>query len=294
MPVKLIGQSMIEANLINQQQLDDLLEYQRQSVDRVPLGKLTVDLGLVKEDEFVPFLASYFGVPYINLDIYSNIQKEALDIVPEPIAKRYNVLPITKEDDTLTIAISDPLDLTTIENLETVTHCRIKQVVSTSDQIRHGIESHYTGVFLRSKEEISKTKDRASFLKKYNNNWPFVSSLVGLLVEKAVGNGINLIHIQPEENRMKVFFRVDKKLSKVASYPRAVFKPIINFIKKASNLNLQKSDVPQAGCFTYSSTKLNIEIGVSIFPTLSGERVVLEVPRRIGWLDEESWIKSIN
>ncbi len=294
MPVKPIGQSMIEANLINQGQLDELLEYQRRSSERVPLGRLTVDLGLVKEEEFGPFIASYFNVPYVNLERCLTVQKEALDIVPESIAKRYNVFPLVKEDDTLTIAISDPLDLTTLENLEAVTHCSIKQVISTTDQIRHSITAHYTGIFLRPNEGVPGFKEKVSVLpfEKYKKTWPFISSLVGLLIEKAVNNNINLIHIQPDENRVKVFFRIDKKLEKAVSYPKSVFRPIVNFVKKASSLNLQKNDIPQAGYFVYSTTKLNVEIGVAIFPTLSGERMVLEVPRRIGWL-EEDWFKSI-
>lgn len=292
MPAKPIGQSMIEANLINQQQLDELLLYQQRASERVPLGRLTVKLGLVKDEEFTPFLASYFGVPYINLEEYSAVQKEALDIVPESIAKRFNVLPLLKENDTLTVAISDPLDLTTLENLHTVTRCHIKPVVSQSSQITHGIIAHYSGVFLKPKGDIREDMP-ASSVQMYGQGWPLASSLVKLLVERAFKSNVNLIHIQPEKNRMKILFRVEGRLEKIASYPRTVLSSVANFVKKAAKLNLEKNDIPQSGYFTFNASSLNIEVGVSIFPTLSGERIVLQVPRRIGWLDEEAWFRAV-
>lgn len=292
MPAKPIGQSMIEANLINQQQLDELLLYQQRASERVPLGRLTVKLGLVKEEEFSPFLASYFGVPYINLEEYSAVQKEALDIVPESIARRFNVLPLLKEADTLTVAISDPLDLTTIENLKTVTRCRIKPVVSQSSQITHGIIAHYTGVFLKPKDDLREDMPAAP-VQMYRQGWPLAISLVRLLVERAFKNNVNSIHIQPEKNRMKILFRMEGKLERIASYPKSVLPSVADFVKKAARLDFEKNDIPQSGYFTFNARSLNIEVGVSIFPTLSGERIVLQVPRRIGWLDEEAWFKSV-
>ena len=140
---KLIGQSMLEAKLINQNQLDQLLAHQKKAVERIPLGKLTIELGILKEEEFVPFLASYFDVPYLDLGEYVLIQKEALQMIPEAIAKRYNVLPLVKEDDTLTVAMSDPLDLTTLENLEKVTNCHINQVISMPSKIKESINTVY-------------------------------------------------------------------------------------------------------------------------------------------------------
>jgi len=140
---KLIGQSMVDAHLIDQKQLSDLLEYQNRLREKLPLGRISLDMGLVLEDDFAPFIASYFTVPYINLKEHPDAQKEALETIPEIIAKRFNVLPLTKEDDTLTIAVSDPLDLTTIENIEAVAHCRVKTVISAPSQIKNRITLSY-------------------------------------------------------------------------------------------------------------------------------------------------------
>lgn len=134
---------MLEANLIDRDQLDALLVYQKIAPQRMLLGRLSVEMGFVKDDVFAPFLAYYFEVPYLDLDGYWMIQKEAVKIVPEYIARRLNVLPIVKENDTLTVAVSDPLDLIAFENLETVTRCHVKPVVSTSAKIKEGIEVTY-------------------------------------------------------------------------------------------------------------------------------------------------------
>lgn len=280
MPGKPIGQSMIEANLINQKQLDELLDFQNSITERLPLGRLAVRLGFIEEEKLAPFLASYFGVPYIDLENYSSFQKEAIDVVPESIAKRFNVLPLIKEDDTLTVAIADPLDLTVIENLRTVTNCRIKSVVSAPNQIKNNIETQYNRIFLRLGNE-DKEKDVLPILStgKKEDSWPIVPSLLYLIIDQALNSSVNYIHIQPEPNRMKIFFRVKKRLENVASYPKGVFSAILKFIKEASNMNTQLNGIPQVGSFICNAGELNLEVGVSIFPTLCGDRIVLEVPR---------------
>jgi len=254
MPAKPIGQSMIAANLINEYQLKELLNYQRNLDVRTPLGKLTVELGLVKEDEFAAFLASYFNVPYMDLNDYLTVQPEVLDLVPQSIAKRLNILPVLKHDDTLTVAMSDPLDLAAVENLETVTHCRIKRVVSSPAQIRQSIKFYYSGPA------------------------PF---LMRQLIERAYKSDVKNIHIQPEKNRVEILFRVKNRLEKIASYPKSALMPLSDYVKKASNLGMKMNEAPQEGYFNFNSDNINIEIGVSILPTVSGERIVLEVPRKI-------------
>ena len=140
---RLIGQCMLESNLINQQQLENALQRQKSASERVPLARLTVDMGFVTEEAFAPFIASYFDVPYVNLKEYRDIQWEALNTIPESIAERLNVFPLTREGDTLTVAVTDPVDLVTLDTLEMLTHCRIKPVVSTREQIQFSIFLHY-------------------------------------------------------------------------------------------------------------------------------------------------------
>ena len=140
---KPIGQSMIEAHLINENQLTNLLEYQSRSRERMLLGKLSVELGLVADDEFAPFIASYFDMPYVNLRDLPPPPKEISQLVPEAIAKRFNIAPLAIQDNALTVAVSDPMDFATIENIETMTHCQVKTVVSTPMQIKYTIAVIY-------------------------------------------------------------------------------------------------------------------------------------------------------
>ncbi len=142
---KLIGESMVEANLISQWQLEDLLQHQKKisSSMRVPIGRLSVELGLIREEQFIPFLASYFNTPYLNLEEYSVVQIQAVKAVPRYAAEKFNILPVDKQADVLTVAASDPLDLITIDNLALVTKCRIKFVLSSPRQIRDGIPLVY-------------------------------------------------------------------------------------------------------------------------------------------------------
>jgi len=136
---KLIGESMIEADLIDNEQLDELLEYQKSLDERVPLAHLSVQLGIVAEYEFAEFIAGYFNMPYMSLEEHPYVDKRALDTLPEHLAKKFNVLPVRRQNGTLTVAISDPMELETLEGLETYTHCKIKAVVSPADKIKFAI-----------------------------------------------------------------------------------------------------------------------------------------------------------
>jgi type IV pilus assembly protein PilB len=209
-------------------------------------------------------------------------QKEAINIIPESIAKRFNVLPLMKEDDTLTVVISDPLDLPILENLQTVTNCSIKSVISSPKQIKNNIEIQYNQILSRF---VGKDKEKEVLpilpLEQRQNAWPLIPSLLRLIIDQAFRNSVNLIHIQPEQNRMKIFFRINRRLEKVASYPKGIFLSILDFVKKAAKMNLEIKGIPQAGYFVCNTGELNIEVGVSIFPTISGDRIVLEVPRTI-------------
>jgi len=141
---KPIGQSMVEARLITKDQLEDLLEYQKRQREKVIFGKLSLELGLISEDQFAPFIASYFDVPFINLKDHPIIvRREAINMIPESIARRLNVMPLTKDNNTLTVAVSDPLDLVALDNLAIVSHCNVKPVVSTPSQITHSITISY-------------------------------------------------------------------------------------------------------------------------------------------------------
>lgn len=134
---------MIEAKMIDQQQLKEVLGRQRAAKERVLFGRMAVDMGFVKEEDFAPFIASYFDVPYVNLRGHEKVRWEALNAMPESIAERFNVFPLAKEGDTLTVAMTDPVDVVMLDTLEMITHCRIKPVVSTTNQIQYAIFLHY-------------------------------------------------------------------------------------------------------------------------------------------------------
>jgi type IV pilus assembly protein PilB len=140
---RLIGQCMLEASLIDNNQLEEALRVQRTAGERVLLGRIVLDKGFVKEEDFAPFIASYFDVPYVNLMEHRRVRWDALDMIPETIAERLNVFPLAKESGTLTVALTDPVDLVTLETLEMLTHCRIRPVVSTTSQIQFAIFLYY-------------------------------------------------------------------------------------------------------------------------------------------------------
>jgi len=262
---------MVAANLINKYQLDELLSYQKNLDEWTPLGRLTVELGLVNEEEFTEFLASYFDVPYLDLENFFSVHEDVLNLVPQSIARRLNIMPVLKKDDTLTVAMSDPLDLTAVNDLETITRCRIKRVVSPPGQIRQSIRLFYNCQY----EEPPVVYER-----KIREDRQSAPALIRMLVEKAYKNDVKNVHIQQEKNRIEILFRAAGRLEKVASYPKTIMEPLSKFIKRSACLK-EISEAPQSGSFKYASGSIAFEIGISVLPTVTGERIVLEVPKAV-------------
>jgi len=135
-----LGEALVEEGLINQQQLERALAVHKQSGKR--LGEVLVEMGLVTEEDVVQVLARQAGIPYLNLSTYI-IDPVTAKIVPEHVARRYQVIPITKVGNKLTVAMVDPLNVLAIDEIQLMTGFVVKAVVATSKDIKEAIDKAY-------------------------------------------------------------------------------------------------------------------------------------------------------
>jgi len=270
---KPIGQSLVEANLLTDTQLEQVLEHQRQGPKKAPVGEIAVKLGFVAEEIFAPFLASYLNFPFLNLKGFDKVSNEAVKLFPEEAARRYNAFPLWRQADIVYVAMSDPLNFVAIDTLSVMSGYKIEAIVCPDSQIKEYIEWYYKRRLKKPQIDLPDDLEEAS----QETDLPFAVSFVNLLIERGYKQGARAIHIQPTEAQFQIFFRVNRQLDRIAFYSKSLLPSILLRIKQLASLDESRQDVPQDGGFDIRlfNQEVPLRLSVSVLPTIWGERVVL-------------------
>lgn len=278
---------LLKANIITQEQLDIALAEHKKTHER--LGKVLVKCGFVSEETILNFLGSQMGLPYVNLD---NIEMERFgkilrDEVLEPIVRRHFAVPISMNDDVLTVAMADPLDIVAIDDIRRITGYKIQPVVSSEQKIKDAIDKYY-----RKKETIEdiladvKVKtlsiikdEEAVDLDKIKEEGEALGiiRLVNHLLAEAIDKGASDIHIEPYEDELRIRYRIDGVLHAAFSPPKNLMRSIISRFKIISGLNIAERRLPQDGRCSIRLREKEAEMRVSVVPTSYGEKVVARI-----------------
>jgi type II secretory ATPase GspE/PulE/Tfp pilus assembly ATPase PilB-like protein len=205
---------------------------------------------------------------------------EALQLIPESTARRFTVLPIGVTDNVLEVAMVNAADLTTIQILEHQSKMRIKPVAAEKKEILDAIDFNYKG-FGQIAEQISHIETGADAnagadLVASTANAP-VSAALNLIVEEAVKARASDIHIEPEEKRLRIRYRIDGVLHEVMSLPIKIHPPLTSRVKVMSDLNIADHLRPQDGQFSIEVKGKSIDVRVATSPTVHGETVVMRI-----------------
>jgi len=137
---KHLGELLLERGIISQQQLEEALALQKEKGGLI--GEILVELGLVKEEDIAQALTAQYGFPYLPLGNYE-INPEVIEVVPGRVARQYLLVPIDRIGNNLTLAMSNPLNIQAIEDVELLAGCSVQTFVSTSSDIKRAIEKYY-------------------------------------------------------------------------------------------------------------------------------------------------------
>lgn len=286
---KSLGESLVEEGMITPQQLKQAQEEERRSGQR--LHKVLVKMGLISEEDLVSFLSAKLGVPRIELSNYL-IDPKVIELIPEDLAKKYELVPVLKIQDRLTCAMVDPWNIFAIDEIHMKTGLIVEPAVATETEINEALDGYY-GVkgsieeLIRSadeskigvkeiKEDEVDIKDLVKELEGVVKE-PIVIKLVNLILMKAVGERASDIHIEPEEDVLRIRFRVDGMLHEIATPPKHLQSAVISRVKILSNLDIAERRTPQDGRFNIKVEGKKIDIRVSCMPTIYGENVVLRL-----------------
>lgn len=255
------------------------------------LSRVLVRLGFVTEEQLVSFIGEKMHVPYINIKNYT-IDRQILECIPEKIARRYNIIPLFKIEDVLTVAMSDPLDIISIDDISRVAGCKVEAAIASNESINVAIDQWY-GIGDARKElieqlaeefEETEKEEEAQYSKeiteirlKKEASEPPVVKLVNSFIAQAILEGASDIHLEPKKDSMVVRLRIDGFLFNRQKLPIKLFNRITSRIKIMSGLDISKRRIPQDGRMGLVIRDKSIDIRTSIYPTMYGENIALRI-----------------
>lgn len=280
-----IGQILISTGAITPEQLEAVLSRQKTSPKR--LGELLIDDKIINEEQLCKALAKQFSIEYVNLETIE-IDPRLSEIVKEDQAIANMILPLSVENRTLTIAISDPLDYKAINNIATYTRLRVNAVIAEPAKIRDKHRELYTNqkAYDEAREFISSqtTKGAGEDLdaaKTATEDQPIIR-FVNSMIEEAVRLKASDIHIEPMEKMMVVRFRIDGKLQKYLETSAELAPSVISRIKYICGMNIAEKRVPQDGRINYKINGIEIDMRISSLPSVYGEKIVIRITTALG------------
>jgi len=264
--------------------------------DGVPRGTVSTESRLITEDKTSKFIGEKGQVPSVELRNYT-IDRAVLDLIPEKIARRYNIIPLFKIEDVLTMAMSDPMDIVAIDQISALVRCKTESVMASGQSIKTAIDQWY-GVGEARKtlideltteiKEAHTEKDTGQSVDPYRKQLlelrlkseaeeaPIIK-LVNSYIVQAILEEASDIHLEPKQDCLLVRFRIDGLLFDRERLPRKLIAPIISRIKILSLLDISKNKISQDGRVGMVIRDRNIDIRTSTFPSMHGENVVLRL-----------------
>ena len=277
-----IGELLLRERLITPEQLKKAIDEQKKSGGR--LGFNLAKLGYITEKDLTSFLSRQYGIPTIDLSV-QEVDHEIVKLIPEDVAQKYQVIPVTRTGSTLVVAMADPSNIFAIDDIKVLTGYNVEPLVASDTAIKSAIEKYYEtpemgleGVLTEFDEgemEVIKEEEEVdlSDLKKAVEDAPVVK-LVNLILTDAIKKGASDIHIEPYEKHFRVRYRIDGVLMEVMKPPMKLKNAIVSRIKIMSNLDIAERRLPQDGRIKLKLSKnKEMDYRVSVLPTLFGEKV---------------------
>ncbi len=275
-----IGTLMVRKGLLTEAQLREALDRQREAGGK--LGETCVRLGFLTEDQMLDVVEGQIGVPRVRLGGYL-VEPEALGLVPASVARRHLVVPLFRIENTLTVAMADPLNVYAIDELHQITSLDVDPALSSRGEIDEAIRQYYgSGGTIRDViSEASRAhaaSGRAEDLspEAMAQDAPVIR-LVNLLLSQAVAESASDVHVEPCAADVRVRFRVDGVLHEQSSLPQHMAAAVASRIKIMANLDIAERRIPQDGRLQLSVAGRSVDMRVSTYPTIFGEKIVVRV-----------------
>ncbi len=272
-----LGTMLVQEGLLDRADLDRATEIQGET--GMPLGRILVEEGFVKETDLVKTLARHIGLEFVGLDEIT-IDPSASALIPEPLARRYNAIPIAFEDGSLVVAMADPANVLAIDDIRAITGLDVLPRVATKTEVEDAISRMARfddsvsdlGELLDDEAEV----EDLGALEASVDEAPVVK-LVNTIITRAINERASDIHIEPGERDLRIRFRIDGVLHESMSTPRAIANAMVSRLKIMADINIAERRIPQDGRMSLKVAGKQVDLRVATLPSVYGEKVVLRI-----------------
>ncbi len=288
-----IGEILVHLGKITESQLQGALSQQKSTHEK--LGEVLLKQGFVEEEDLVTVYSMQLGYKVVGEEELYNADPEVVSMIPEDFARQNMVLALGKSNTTLLVAMEDPEDLIAIDSLKRLTNLSPDVVVAGPTVLQKAMDRIYgkirqtgevkevfEGIRVISGEEDDQEEVDLSPEKVSAEEAPIVK-LVNLILQEAIKERATDIHIEPQHDKVMIRIRIDGVLQTIMTPPTTSLSGLVTRIKILSKLNIAERRLPQDGRFTIKSINREIDVRVSVLPTIYGEKIVLRLLDKSGF-----------
>ena len=288
-----IGEILIHASKIDESKLNSALAEQKKTNEK--LGQVLISMGYIDEDDFITAYSMQMGYRKADNFLLLEADQDAVGLIPEDFARSNSVLAVKRSDSAVTIVMEDPEDIATIDSVKRLTGLEPDIVVAGFDLINKAMDQLYGEITQAGKVEeaiqgitvISGDEDSAEEVDLSPENAsdedaPIVK-LVNLILQEAIKERATDIHVEPQESKVNVRIRIDGVLQIIMTPPSTSLSGLVTRIKILSKLNIAEKRLPQDGRFSIKTAAKDLDVRVSILPTVHGEKIVMRLLDKSGF-----------
>ncbi len=275
-----IGEVLKEYGYITEEQIAKAAAYQKQNRGK-RFGGILIELGFVTEEQMLEALASRLDLQKAEIDRLT-VDSEAVEKIPRQLAEKYMILGVKCQGNVLTVVVNDPLNFYGLEDIRQTTGCELSLLLSEKDALTRAIHYYYADIGAKraSREanaSIEEEMETEEILPEEGEGEIPVINLLNSLIKRAYSTGASDIHIEPFEHKTVIRMRVDGVIVEFVTLKKMLQAPLIARIKILSNLDIAERRIPQDGHFRMKMEEEQLNIRVSIIPTVFGEKAVLRL-----------------
>ena len=284
-----LGDLLVSSGVITEEQLETALRLQKETMQGKRLGTVLIESGIITEEQLIETLQMQLGVEFIDLN-NTAIPPEMAQVLPKKIAKKHMVIPVKVVHNELYLAMVDPLNFITIEEVQAATRKKVIPVIATNAAMERAVLNLYSNegaaraIEDMKKDNVAETsfeqsKDSVSYLEDDANSAPTIR-LVNSIIERAVTEQASDVHIEPREDEVMVRMRIDGMMRNIFTVPKDLQGSVISRLKIMGNMDISQHRLPLDGRCNVRIRQQDIDLRISTLPTIYGEKVVLRLLKK--------------
>ncbi|HPL54683.1 MAG TPA: GspE/PulE family protein [Bacillota bacterium] len=283
-----LGDMLVSSGKLSREQLEEAINLQKTEKTK-RLGEIIVELGYTSEEDVLKMIEEQLGIPILDLANY-NVNPKATAMVPENIARKYDLIPVDVLDNELLVAMSDPLNIFALDDIRLVTGMKLRTALASKTIIERTVNKYYSQEGSRKivkefeEEFVPGSQMEIEDSEQLDVNSAPVVKLVNTIISQAMRNKASDIHIEPYEGIIRVRIRIDGDLQEIMRFSKRSHMAIVTRIKIMGRMDIAERRLPQDGRVEMEIEGRGIDMRISSLPTLYGEKIVIRLLDRDGFV----------